>query len=124
MQIRSLVIAVSLLALAGCADMSARSGPRALMVVDSDEKQNWNDAGQVVLGPMGRDTVSIIDIGTDPLAPRILVNLPLANTIAGPPVNLAITPAEGLALVANSLNPGVTYTSATSSPRTSPSCGS
>ena len=70
---------------------------------------------------MGRDTVSIIDIGTDPLAPRILVNLPLANTIAGPPVNLAITPAEGLALVANSLNPGVTYTSATSSPRTSPS---
>ena len=31
-------------------------------------------------------------------------SLPLANTIAGPPTNLAITPDQGLALVANSLN--------------------
>ena len=104
MHIRSLVIAIGVLALAGCADMSARPGKRELMVVGNDEKQSWNDAGQAIFGPMGRDTVSIIDIGTDPLAPRILVNLPLANTIAGPPVNLAITPDEGLAIVANSLN--------------------
>jgi len=48
--------------------------------------------------------VSIIDIGTDPLAPRILVNLPLTNSIFGPPVNLAITPDESLALVANSVD--------------------
>ena len=52
----------------------------------------------------GKDTVSIIDIGTDPLAPKIVANLPLTNTIIGPPVNLAITPDEGLALVANSMN--------------------
>jgi DNA-binding beta-propeller fold protein YncE len=48
--------------------------------------------------------VSVIDIGSDPLAPRTLVNLPLVNSIFGPPVNLAITPDESLALVANSVN--------------------
>jgi DNA-binding beta-propeller fold protein YncE len=74
------------------------------MIVGNDEKQSWDEAGKVVLGAHGKDSVSVVDIGTDPLAPRILVSLPLANTIAGPPVNLAITPDEGLALVANSLN--------------------
>ena len=36
--------------------------------------------------------------------PRILANLPLMNTIIGPPVNLAITPDQHLALVANLLD--------------------
>jgi DNA-binding beta-propeller fold protein YncE len=99
-----LAASLCLLALAGCADMPASGGKRTLMVVGNDEKQGWDESGKVVLGAHGRDTVSVIDIGTDPLAPSILVNLPLANTIAGPPVNLAITPDESLAIVANSLN--------------------
>ena len=99
-----LIAVLSALTLAGCAQMPSSAGKRELMIVGNDEKQGWDDAGRVVLGAPGKDTVSIIDIGTDPLAPRILVNLPLDNTIAGPPVNLAITPDEGLALVANSLN--------------------
>ncbi len=95
---------IALAALAGCAVVPAPAGKRALMIVGNDEKQGWNDTGAVVIGAPGRDTVSIIDIGSDPLAPRTIVDLPLMNTIAGPPVNLAITPDEGLALVANSLN--------------------
>ena len=47
--------------------------------------------------------MSIIDIA-DPAKPRIVANLPLMNTITGPPVNLAITPDQHLALVANSLD--------------------
>jgi len=47
--------------------------------------------------------VSIIDIH-DPIKPRIIANLQLMNTIIGPPVNLAITPDQHLALVANSLD--------------------
>ena len=35
---------------------------------------------------------------------RIVANLPLINSITGPPVNLAITPDQHLALVANSLD--------------------
>jgi DNA-binding beta-propeller fold protein YncE len=99
-----LIVVLSALALAGCAQMPASAGKRELMIVGNDEKQSWDEAGRGVLGAPGKDTVSIIDIGTDPLSPRILVNLPLDNTIVGPPVNLGITPDEGLALVANSLN--------------------
>ena len=95
---------LALATLAGCAAPPAPTGKRSLMIVGNDEKVSWNDAGAVVLGPQGRDTVSVIDIGSDPLAPRTLVNLPLVNSIFGPPVNLAITPDESLALVANSVN--------------------
>ncbi|MDB5823812.1 MAG: hypothetical protein JWR21_2516 [Herminiimonas sp.] len=95
---------LSISVLAGCSTMQASPGKRELMVVGHDEKQSWDDAGKAIFAKQGRDTVSIIDIGTDPLAPKILVNLPLANSIVGPPTNLAITPDEGLALVANSIN--------------------
>jgi len=95
---------LALAALAGCAAPPAPAGKRSLMIVGNDEKASWTDAGALVLAPQGRDTVSVIDIGSDPLAPRTLVNLPLVNSIFGPPVNLAITPDESLALVANSVN--------------------
>lgn len=90
--------------LAGCANLQPTPGKRELMLVANDEKQSWDDAGKVILADPGKDTVSIVDIGTDPLAPKIIANLPIPNTIAGPPVNLAISPDEGLALVANSMN--------------------
>lgn len=99
----SILAAVCALAIAGCANM-APAGKRELMIVANDEKQAWDATGKVVLSAAGRDTVSIIDIGSDPLAPKIITNLALPNTIAGPPVNLAITPDETLAIVANSLN--------------------
>jgi DNA-binding beta-propeller fold protein YncE len=95
---------VALATLAGCAAPSASPGKRALMIVGNDEKVSWNDAGALVLGPQGKDTVAVVDIGTDPLVPRTVVSLPLTNSIFGPPTNLAITPDEGLALVANSVN--------------------
>lgn len=90
--------------LSGCTGMTPTPGQRQLLLVANDEKQSWTDAGAVVLAAHGRDNVQVIDIGTDPLAPRNVVTLPLDNTIAGPPTNLAITADEKLALVANSLN--------------------
>src|SRR6266705_3332511 len=99
------LLAASLVALAGCATMNPPApGKRELMIVGLDEKQSWDESGKAVIGPPGRDSVAIFDVGTDPLAPKTLVVLPLANTIVGPPVNLAITPDESLALVANSMN--------------------
>lgn len=74
-----------------------------LIVVGNDEKVGWDDGGKPVFSPPGKDTVSIVDIGSDPLAPRVIANLPLMNSIFGPPVNLAITPDERLAIVANSM---------------------
>src|SRR5215510_14065965 len=74
-----------------------------LMIIGNDEKVGWDDAGKPVFSPPGKDTVSIVDIGSDPTSPRVVANLPLMNSIFGPPVNLAITPDERLAIVANSM---------------------
>ncbi len=74
-----------------------------LMIIGNDEKATWNDAGKLVLTAPGKDTVSIVDISKRE-SPRIISNLPLTNSVFGPPTNLAITPNGRLAIVANSVN--------------------
>jgi DNA-binding beta-propeller fold protein YncE len=74
------------------------------LITGNDEKVSFDDiTGKTITHPPGKDTVSIIDIA-NPIKPKIVSNLPLMNTITGPPVNLAITPNQHLALVANSLD--------------------
>lgn len=102
-KIRNLVAAASLISFTGCADLSVSSGKPELMIVGIDEKVGV-DNGNFLFSAPGKDVVSIIDIGTDPLAPKIVVSLPLMNSIFGPPTNLSITPDESLALVANSMD--------------------
>jgi len=72
------------------------------LVIGDDNKLYWDDAGKPVYTEPGNDEVVIVDI-KDPEAPKIVASLPLMNTVIGPPTNLAITPDERLALVANSL---------------------
>ncbi|MGO8917671.1 MAG: beta-propeller fold lactonase family protein [Stellaceae bacterium] len=91
-----LLAAAALLGLAGTAEAQ-------LIISGNDEKQGWDANGKQVNNPPGKDTVSIIDIANR-TKPRIIANLPLMNTVVGPPVNLAITPDQTLALVANSLD--------------------
>jgi DNA-binding beta-propeller fold protein YncE len=74
------------------------------MIVGNDEKLTIDDSGKSVPHEPGHDTVSIVDI-SKPDAPKIVASIPLMNTIAGPPTNLAIHPSGEIALVANSLNP-------------------
>ena len=64
---------------------------------------SYDEAGKAILSLPGKDTVSIIDI-SDRAKPRIVANLPIENSIVGPPTNLAITPDGRLALVANSID--------------------
>jgi len=79
---------------------AARAAP--LMIVGNDEKVLWDDQGKTVLSPTGRDSVLIVDLA-DPLAPKIVANLPLENSVVGPPVNLDIAPDGSIALVADSM---------------------
>src|ERR1700680_3197497 len=98
--------ALVLLALSAAAStlLAPASGTRAqLLITGNDEKGSFDETGKTVRHAAGKDTVSNIDIH-DPTKPRIVANLPLMNTITGPPVNLAITPDQHLALVANSLD--------------------
>jgi DNA-binding beta-propeller fold protein YncE len=73
-----------------------------LIIIGNDEKQAFEN-GKPVMNPPGKDSVLIVDI-SNRTKPRIVASLPLMNTVVGPPVNLAITPDQKLALVANSLD--------------------
>jgi DNA-binding beta-propeller fold protein YncE len=96
-------IAFATVVLAGCAS-APMSGKRELMLVANDQKILWDDAGKPVMMAPGKDNVLVVDIGTNPLEPKIVANLPLMNTIFGPPTNLQITPDGKLGLVANSMD--------------------
>jgi len=53
-------------------------------VSGNDEKVLWDDAGQPVQLPPGKDTISFIDIGNRE-NPKILTRIALENSIFGPP---------------------------------------
>jgi len=74
------------------------------MLVGIDTKVTWGEDGKVQNLAPGKDTVTIVDIGTDPANPKVVASLPLMNSVFGPPTNLAITPNGQLALVANSMD--------------------
>jgi DNA-binding beta-propeller fold protein YncE len=75
-----------------------------LMIVGNDQKVGWDDAGKVVTAAPGEDTISIVDIGSDPENPEIIADLELMNSIFGPPTNLAIAPDEKLAIATNAMS--------------------
>jgi len=73
-----------------------------VLVSGNDEKILWDDAGQAVFLPPGKDSISFIQIG-DRENPKIVTNIALDNSILGPPTNLAVSPNGEIALVANSV---------------------
>ena len=77
--------------------------PAPLLIVGNDEKLLWDDNGKPVLSPPGKDSVVILDLA-NPLEPNIVANLPVKNSVVGPPVNVAIHPSGSIALVADSVN--------------------
>jgi DNA-binding beta-propeller fold protein YncE len=100
MPMNTLRIFVVAVGLAGSITL-AQSAP--LMIVGNDEKLLWDDQFKPVLSPPGRDSVLIVDLA-DPMNPKIVANLPLKNSVVGPPVNLDIDPTGSIALVADSVN--------------------
>ena len=74
-----------------------------MMIVGNDQKVSWDAAGKVVTAAPGGDSISVVDIGSDPEKPMIIANLALMNSVFGPPTNLAITPDGKLGIAANSM---------------------
>lgn len=64
-----------------------------------------NGATTVVPNPPA-DTVTVIDVGATP--PRVVAEIPAPTSVVGPPLSVALTPDEGLALVtaAQKIDPG------------------
>ena len=79
---------------------AARAAP--FMIVGDDEKVSFVD-GKAVVSPAGKDSVLIVDVA-DPSNPKIVANLPLKNSVVGPPVNLDIDPTGSVAIVADSMD--------------------
>src|SRR5881409_358174 len=73
------------------------------MIVGNDEKLVWDDEGKPVMSLPGKDNVLVVDLA-NPEDPKIVANLPLKNSVVGPPVNLAIDPTNSIALVADSID--------------------
>ena len=101
-------VASSLLASLGVASVMSFASSTAvradpLLIVGNDEKVSWDAKGNTILAPAGKDSVVILDLAT-PEAPKIVANLPLENSVVGPPVNLAIDPTNSIALVADSVD--------------------
>src|SRR5215831_7697907 len=97
----SIMLTMSTAALLGCSLAIAQADP--LMIVGDDEKLLWDDNGKPVIHPAGKDSVLIVDLA-DPENPKIVANLPLKNSVSGPPVNLDIDPTGSVALVADSID--------------------
>ncbi|MEO8133623.1 MAG: YncE family protein [Betaproteobacteria bacterium] len=77
--------------------------PAQLVIIGIDNKVFWDADAKPVFSAPGKDAVVVLDI-SNRMNPRIIAKLPLTNSVFGPPVNLAITPDESLALVANSMD--------------------
>jgi DNA-binding beta-propeller fold protein YncE len=87
--------------LGAIAGLSAQADP--LMIVGLDQKIAIGDDGKPVLSLPGKDSVVIVDLA-NPEEPKIVVSLPIKNSLIGPPVNAAIAPNGAIALVANSVD--------------------
>jgi len=74
------------------------------LIIGNDEKQGVDQNAKPIVNEPGHDTLSVIDL-SKPEAPRIAATIPLINSVAGPPTNLAVSPSGDIALVANSLQP-------------------
>jgi YVTN family beta-propeller protein len=88
----------------GIALCYAAGGARAqYLVAGNDEKRGYDANGKMIELAPGKDSVSIIDIGNR-VQPKIVATLPLKNSIHGPPTNVAITPDNRIALIANAVD--------------------
>ena len=90
---------------AACLAMASLSCVQAapFLIVGNDEKLLWDDQGKPIVSPAGKDSVVILDLA-NPESPKIVANLPLKNSVVGPPVNVAIDPTNSVALVADSID--------------------
>src|SRR5690606_29160640 len=73
------------------------------LIVGIDSKTDIRREGMVKLEP-GTDRVMIYDIAETPDAPKLVADVPVSNSVFGPPTNLGFTPNGNLAIVASSVS--------------------
>lgn len=89
-------------AVAICSCVSVAHAGESYLLNGLDSKVGFSDLGAPVFLEPGDDLINIMDI-SDPGHPRTVANLPLSNSLFGPPTNLQVTPDEKLALVSSAM---------------------
>lgn len=74
-----------------------------IMAIGIDRKFTFDKMGKRQALEPGHDEVVFFDL-KDPAKPEMIGSVTLENSIVGPPTNLAITPDQKLALIANALH--------------------
>jgi DNA-binding beta-propeller fold protein YncE len=96
---RALQTSLLLLLLIG---LALPPGAAAQWAVSSNDNKVVLDNGVVKVVPdAAPDTVTIIDLGVTP--PKVIAEIPVPGSVVGPPMSVAITPDQGLALVTSSM---------------------
>src|SRR5262245_36324312 len=86
------------LVLAAVATLALVPDTQAQIAVSANDNKVMLDNGVVKVVPNAPpDTVSIIDLKSSP--PRVIAELPAPVSVVGPPLSVAVTPDESLALV-------------------------
>ena len=96
-------IAAAAIVIGGLAAGPSARAVAQLLIVGNDEKVRWDQKGNTILSAPGKDSVVILDLAS-PEVPRVVANLPIKNSVVGPPVNVAIDPTNSIALVADSVD--------------------
>jgi DNA-binding beta-propeller fold protein YncE len=74
-----------------------------VMVVGLDRKFAYDESAVRQALEPGKDEVLFFDL-KDPASPRLMGSVKLENSILGPPKNVAVTPDQSLALIANAVH--------------------
>jgi DNA-binding beta-propeller fold protein YncE len=74
-----------------------------VMVVGLDHKFAYDESAVRQALEPGKDEVLFFDL-KDPANPRLMGSVKLENSILGPPTNVAVTPDQSLALIANAVH--------------------
>lgn len=88
---------VFVVALAGCATSPEGGGGPRLLLSGNDGKQPMVDGVYRVAGSPGPDTLTVLDASVFP--PKKIAEIEVQHSVAGPPMTIAITADEKLALV-------------------------
>jgi DNA-binding beta-propeller fold protein YncE len=97
-----LTLAASNIMMASATKAYAAQTAPEILAIGIDRKFAYEDNQRVTLEG-GHDEIIFYEL-TDPAKPVRIGSLPLENSIVGPPTNIAITPDQRLALIANSLH--------------------
>lgn len=97
-----LLLIRTLLLLLLVAGLALPPGAQAQWAVSSNDNKVMLDNGVVkVLPNPAPDTATIIDLGVTP--PKVIAEIPVPGSVVGPPMSVAITTDQGLALITSSM---------------------